>query len=106
MLTPTALMELGASTGCDAIALTDHDTTDGLAEAADAARRLDLRFIQGVEISVTWPMRPAPGTRHADIKPVTLHIVATIQKAHRIILFFPGILHDGSLICFVQQTLP
>ena len=75
MLTPTALMELAASTGCDAIALTDHDTTDGLTEATDAARRLNLRFIHGVEISVTWPMHPDPATRHADIKPVTVHIV-------------------------------
>ena len=75
LLTPSALIELAASTGCDAVALTDHDTTDGLAEAGAAARRLNLRFIPGVEISVTWPFKPEAGTHQADIKPVTLHIV-------------------------------
>ena len=34
LLSPTQLIELAARTGVDAIALTDHDTTDGLEEAA------------------------------------------------------------------------
>ena len=54
LLTPTQLMELGASLGVDGLALTDHDTVEGIGEAADAARRLGMRFIPGVEISVTW----------------------------------------------------
>jgi 3',5'-nucleoside bisphosphate phosphatase len=54
LLTPTQLIELAARTGVDAIALTDHDTTDGLAEARIAADRLGVRFVNGVEISVSW----------------------------------------------------
>ncbi|MGE5093674.1 MAG: PHP domain-containing protein [Betaproteobacteria bacterium] len=54
MLTPTQLIELAARTGVDAIALTDHDTVDGVAEAAEAARRLGVAFVPGVEISVSW----------------------------------------------------
>jgi len=54
LLSPTQLIELAARTGADAIALTDHDTTDGLEEAVTAARRLGLTFIPGVEISVSW----------------------------------------------------
>lgn len=54
MLSPTQLIELAARAGTDALALTDHDTTDGLPEAAEAARRIGMRFIPGVEISVTW----------------------------------------------------
>jgi len=54
LLSPTQLVELGASLGVDGLALTDHDTVDGIGEAADAARRLGLRFIPGVEISVSW----------------------------------------------------
>jgi hypothetical protein len=38
----------------DALALTDHDTTDGLAEAARAAQKAGIRFVPGVEISVSW----------------------------------------------------
>ncbi len=54
MLTPTQLIELAARTGTDAIALTDHDNTDGLEEAEAAARRAGIGFVPGVEISVSW----------------------------------------------------
>jgi predicted metal-dependent phosphoesterase TrpH len=54
LLSPTQLIELAARTGTDAIALTDHDNIDGLAEADEAARRAGIGFIPGVEISVSW----------------------------------------------------
>lgn len=54
LLTPTQLIELAARTGVDAIALTDHDTVEGLEEAAEAAAHLGVGFVPGVEISVTW----------------------------------------------------
>lgn len=62
LLSPTQLIELAARTGVDGIALTDHDTTDGLQEARQAAERLGVRFVNGVEISVSWGS-------------ITLHIV-------------------------------
>lgn len=54
LLTPTQLIELAARTGVDAIALTDHDTVEGLQEAQAAAARLGVGFVPGVEISVSW----------------------------------------------------
>ena len=54
LLSPTQLIELAARNGTDAIALTDHDNIDGLAEADQAARRAGIGFIPGVEISVSW----------------------------------------------------
>jgi hypothetical protein len=54
LLSPTQLIELAARTGVDAIALTDHDTTDGLDEAAIAAQRSGVTLVPGVEISVSW----------------------------------------------------
>jgi predicted metal-dependent phosphoesterase TrpH len=54
LLSPTQLIELGASLGVTAMALTDHDTVDGLEEAEAAAKRCGIRFVAGVEISVTW----------------------------------------------------
>ncbi len=54
LLSPTELMELGARQGVQAMALTDHDTVDGLEEAAQAAGRLGIGFVNGVEISVSW----------------------------------------------------
>jgi hypothetical protein len=54
LLSPTELIELAARLGVDAIALTDHDTTDGLEEADSAARRAGIELVPGVEISVSW----------------------------------------------------
>ena len=54
LLTPTQLVELAARRGVDAVALTDHDTLEGLEEAAQAARHVGVGFVPGVEVSVTW----------------------------------------------------
>ncbi len=53
-LSPTALLHRAAQQGVDALALTDHDTTDGLNEARQAAHTNGIELISGVEISVTW----------------------------------------------------
>lgn len=53
-LSPDEVVRLAADSGVDVIALTDHDVTDGLAEARAAAARRGIGFIAGVEISVTW----------------------------------------------------
>ena len=47
-------MELAARNGVDAIALTDHDTTEGLDEASNAAKIAGVALVPGVEISVQW----------------------------------------------------
>ena len=54
MLAPAELAVRARDRGVTTLALTDHDETGGLEEAAVAARDLGLRFIPGVEISVTW----------------------------------------------------
>ena len=53
-LTPTALVQRAHAQGVDVLALTDHDVTDGIAEARAAAAPLGLRLIPGAEISVSW----------------------------------------------------
>ena len=53
-LTPSELVTRAKNNGVDVLALTDHDTTDGLEEAALMARDLGVTLINGVEISVTW----------------------------------------------------
>jgi predicted metal-dependent phosphoesterase TrpH len=53
-LTPTALLERAAAAGVGTLALTDHDTVAGIAEAAVAAERVGVQLIPGVEVSVTW----------------------------------------------------
>lgn len=53
-LTATGLVQRACTAGVDVLALTDHDSVDGLAEASAAAADLPLQLIAGVEISVTW----------------------------------------------------
>lgn len=59
-LTPHALVEKAAAEGLTALALTDHDSLDGLAEAGAAAQALGLRFIPGIEIEISFE----PGEFH------------------------------------------
>jgi len=48
---PGAVMASAAAAGLDAVALTDHDSTAGWGEAAEAARTLGLIFVPGMEVS-------------------------------------------------------
>ena len=59
--TPTEVIELAQRHGLSAVALTDHDTIGGVAEASTAAKKLGIDFLPGIEISAEFP---APGTLH------------------------------------------
>ena len=55
-LSPTELIRLAARQGLNTVAVTDHDTTDGLAEAFEAAKAFPgLRIIPGIELSADVP---------------------------------------------------
>ncbi|WP_203336824.1 PHP domain-containing protein [Nocardioides limicola] len=49
--TPTELIRAAAAAGLDVIALTDHDTCAGWDEAAEAADRVGIGLVRGLEIS-------------------------------------------------------
>jgi predicted metal-dependent phosphoesterase TrpH len=66
-LTPEELLVEAQKTGLSAIALTDHDTTGGLARFVAAAKEGPVRAITGVEIS-------------ADFKPGTMHMLGYFIK--------------------------
>ncbi len=48
--TPAQLVEKAKATGIQVMALTDHDTLDGLAEAAEAGKNVGLTVLRGVEL--------------------------------------------------------
>ena len=48
---PAELLALAASAGVTALAVTDHDTVAGLAEAAEAARAHGVELVPGIELS-------------------------------------------------------
>lgn len=59
-LPPREVVRLARQQGLSALALTDHDTIGGIAEAADEAAKIGLDFLPGIEISCDYP----PGTMH------------------------------------------
>jgi predicted metal-dependent phosphoesterase TrpH len=53
VLTPTALVAKARASNLCAIAITDHDCIDGLAEGMEAGRTYGVEVIAGVELSVS-----------------------------------------------------
>ncbi|TFG84399.1 MAG: PHP domain-containing protein [Spirochaetales bacterium] len=79
VLSPTELIEKAASEGLSAIALTDHDSLDGLDEASRAALRLGLRFVPGIEIEIVF----GPGEFHLlglDFGAIDTKLVAAARE--------------------------
>ncbi len=54
VLSPTDLVRRAHENGVKMLALTDHDEVGGVAEARKAAAELGIKFVSGVEISITW----------------------------------------------------
>jgi len=52
--TPKELIKLAENEGLSAIALTDHDTLDGIPDALDAAKNSSVELIPGVELSTNF----------------------------------------------------
>lgn len=48
------MVQRACDKGVEVFALTDHDATEGLNEAALVASNLGLNFVAGIELSVTW----------------------------------------------------
>jgi predicted metal-dependent phosphoesterase TrpH len=54
VLAPAAVAAYARKGGVDAWALTDHDEVGGIKAARAKATELGMRFVAGVEISITW----------------------------------------------------
>jgi 3',5'-nucleoside bisphosphate phosphatase len=57
LLAPAEVARRAANGGVELWALTDHDEVRGVAQARAAAESLGMRYVTGVEISVTWASR-------------------------------------------------
>lgn len=65
--TPAGVLKAASAEGLDVVALTDHDTTAGWAEAA-AARPAGLTVVPGMELSCRWFLDDQP--------PISVHLLA------------------------------
>jgi predicted metal-dependent phosphoesterase TrpH len=54
LLAPAQVVQRAHANGVQMMALTDHDELGGLVEARTQAESLGMRFVNGVEISVSW----------------------------------------------------
>ena len=54
LLSPAEVVRRAAGNAVELLALTDHDDLGGLAAARVVAEQLEMRFIDGVEISIEW----------------------------------------------------
>ena len=71
-LSPAQLVAYAKENGVDVLALSDHDSLDGLTEAHEAAKTAGLTLIPAVEISTIW--------QHQGIHVVGLNIDAKNQE--------------------------
>lgn len=58
ILSPAELVSRAKSQGVTLLALTDHDTLDGLAEAREIGDQLGVTVLSGIELSSRWGKRP------------------------------------------------
>ena len=61
---PAEIVRMAVNAGLTVIALTDHDTIDGLVPAIEAAKEFpSLTLIPGIELSTDIPQRGSPCAR-------------------------------------------
>ncbi len=78
---PAALADLAAGNSLGALALTDHDTTEGLAACAARCAEVGVSFVPGIEISSDPDLDR--GSSAADAEPAprgTLHILGLFVR--------------------------
>lgn len=94
-LSPTALIDHAKKAGLRALALTDHDTVEGVAEARRRAGEVGIAFVPGVEIEIEFD----PGEFHllglgidegrADIQEALAELAqARVDRNRRIVELF------------------
>lgn len=86
-LTPPELIDRALGFNIEALAITDHDTTDGLAEARSyiADNNLPIQLINGIEISTVWQNKDIHIVG-LNVDPESPELKALIeqQKQHRV----------------------
>jgi hypothetical protein len=105
---PGELMRLAAKAGLSAVALTDHDTVEGLAEARAAAATTGIRLVPGCELSC----EVAAGTMHLLVYflddgpgPLQDRLTALQRARHGRNERIVGVLRDHGFDITVEEVL-
>src|SRR5438128_2602892 len=98
-----AMFEACRSVGYDAVALTDHNTLSGLPEAVEAADRLGLILVPGVEVTTFRGHAVVLGVRHVpewrDLEARGINALAAEVRADGGVLSVAHAAALGSPIC-------
>ena len=79
---PRRVVDEAAAHGLAAIAVTDHDVVDGLAEARKAADEHGIAFLDGVELTADWDGRTVHMLGYG-IDPADPTLVAALDRDAR-----------------------
>lgn len=82
-MTPSELVRHAKAAGLRAVALTDHDTTDGLAEAAAEAAAIGIELVRGVELAA-WQDKTELHIVGLDIDDTQLEFAAAMTEMQQI----------------------
>lgn len=82
LLTPSELVLRAVNNEVNVLAITDHDTVNGLAEAHQTilAHKLPLHLVNGVEISTNWQSYSNIHIVGLNIDPTNEHLLALLKK--------------------------
>jgi predicted metal-dependent phosphoesterase TrpH len=82
---PAAVVAAAAEAGLTGVALTDHDSGDGLAAAAAEAERHGIGFVPGVEVSTSLHGRSVHLLAYGDVTadPHLAHVLAGTVTSRR-----------------------
>lgn len=80
-LTPTEVVEAAAAAGVRLLALTDHDTTDGVGEAVAAAARVGIGLVPATEVSALFEGRQDLHILGYLIDPAHAALVSALERS-------------------------
>ena len=80
MLPPAEVVRRAHANGVELLALTDHDELSGLPAARATADELGLRFVDGVEISISWGDDQTVHILGLNVDPDNATLQAGLQK--------------------------
>jgi predicted metal-dependent phosphoesterase TrpH len=79
-LSPADVIARAADAGVDLVALTDHDTVDGVQEALDAGRRNGVGVVPAVEVSIVDPVADDLHVLGYGVDHRNPHLLDTLQR--------------------------
>ena len=83
-LTPEELIKEGSFRGLSVLAITDHDTLDGISKAQKIAKELNITLVPGIEFSTEWEESEIHILGYfTELKSVKLHDTITNLRKKR-----------------------